>query len=479
MKKRIGWKATLTALAIVFALSVMVLSAMNVEAAGTKSKAAINKDKVTVCCGKSYTLKMTGISKKVKWSTSDKDVVSITKKSGKKAQNCKIKANKKGTATVTAKVKVGKKTKTFKCQVTVKGHTYGKVTYKWNKDYSKCTASKKCSRCGKTLKQTVKTTCKTTKKATCTAKGKKTYTAKFTKYDFGTKKKNVSTKALGHSADTNKKISYKWNEDLSKCTATFYCKAGGEKVTETVKSTKKTTPATTTVEGKIVYTVTFKTKGLKKQTFSHNLECEECEVTTVFTPGDYTFGEIGYPYTYRGYMGWGKYKGTYPDSAKYVEYCSDKEEYDKYKSFFENQTLRDGTTGTLEDVAAQTEIACWERADYKSKADIEWDALSYDVKKNIYDDEFRNYMREKYGEAGVTYYNSVGIGFGYKVTSNAHLKQIVDDWTAVSGEKPSWYYNEDGSIYYTAFSDWAEWCGRDINAGIYSECPVLPDNFRD
>lgn len=258
MKKKIGWKVTLTALVVALALATTLPGAT----AQAKSKVAMNKAKVTVCTGKSYTLKMSGISKKVKWSTSDKNVVSITKKSGKKAEKVTIKGNKKGTATVTAKV--GKKK--YKATVKVAGHKYGKVTYKWNKDYSKCTASKKCSRCGKTLKQTVKAKGKTTTKATCTETGKKKYTAQFSKYSFGTKTKSVTIKAKGHKVNSDKKISYKWNSGYSKCTATYYCKKGGEKQKESVKASKKTTPATKTSKGKVVYTATFKTKGLQAQT---------------------------------------------------------------------------------------------------------------------------------------------------------------------------------------------------------------------
>ena len=245
---------------------VLCVTLLTPGVAQAKSQVALNKAKVTVCTGKTYTLKMTGISKKVKWSTSDKNVVAISKKSGKKSEKVTIKGINKGTATVAAKVKVGKKTKTFKCQVKVAGHKYSKVSYKWNKDYSKCTASKKCTRCGKTLKQTVKTTGKTTTKATCTETGKKKYTAQFTKYSFGTKTKSVTIKAKGHKVNTDKKISYKWNSGYSKCTATSYCKYGGEKQTETVKASKKTTPATKTSEGKTTYTATFKTKGLQAQT---------------------------------------------------------------------------------------------------------------------------------------------------------------------------------------------------------------------
>lgn len=232
--------------------------------AQAKSQVALNKAKVTVCTGKTYTLKMSGISKKVKWSTSDKNVVSITKKSGKKSEKVTINGVNKGTATVTAKVKVGKKTKTFKCKVTVKGHSYSKPSYAWNKDFSKCTATKECTRCHKKLTQTVKTSKKTTTKATCTEKGKRTHTAKFTKYDFGTKKKNVSIKALGHAFD---KVSYKWNASYSACTAKAVCSrcnaSVSEKATVTSKVTKQATKSATGVR---TYTATFTNKGFATQT---------------------------------------------------------------------------------------------------------------------------------------------------------------------------------------------------------------------
>ena len=566
-------------LTLVAMLLVTTIVSLPVEAK-TKSS-TINKTKVTVCTKKSYTLKITNASKKVKWTTSDKKNLKI-KPSGKKNENCKVTtSNKKGTYTVTAKV--GKKKYTTK--VKVAGHKYGKVTYKWNKDYSKCTASKKCSRCGKTLKQTVKASSKTTTKATCTEKGAKKYTAKFTKYSFGTKKKNVSIKALGHAFD---KATYKWNASYSACTAKAVCSrcnaSVSEKATVTSKVTKQATKSATGVR---THTATFKNKDFSTQTKNVTIpklayldktsitikygqpatikvvngtlgesagpnavcssykdlvkfdggECDttnaydedldvfseksnvtykkskdmtsitfyaikeasdktytvslllsngqtlKCNVTTEFTPGDYTFGKIGLSYTNQGYMGWGKYKGKYPNSAEYVEYCGDKEKYDKYKSFFDNQTLRDGTTGTLEDLAAQTRDACSERSLYKSKARLEWEALSYEVQENTYGGDFFNYIREKYGEVGIVYHLNCGTGFQADITSNAQLKKIVDDWTRVSGEVPSWYY-------YTAFSDWAEWCGRDIGMFSYPTydenlnfCtytpPALPSNFRD
>lgn len=558
MKKKIGWKVTLTALVVALALATTLPGAT----AQAKSKVAMNKAKVTVCTGKSYTLKMSGISKKVKWSTSDKNVVSITKKSGKKAEKVTIKGNKKGTATVTAKV--GKKK--YKATVKVAGHKYGKVTYKWNKDYSKCTASKKCSRCGKTLKQTVKASSKTTTKATCTEKGAKKYTAKFTKYGFGTKNKSVSIKMKSHSVDSNKKISYKWNGDYSKCTATFYCKNGGEKQTETVKATKQSS------NGKTVYTASFKTKGLERQTktvtakkpasldktsislrydrdpvivkikndkaisvslyradtgkkFSFNDEivygiCDfisddkksiefsntfkygadpaiakittesgqvlECKVTTELLPGDYKFGEVGSSYQDTAkqmfYNAYGKKAGFSKNGHyDYVVTCKTRKDYNNAWNFYNHQKDQYGRDCTLDLKSADINSACGDRANYKSQAEIDWNEMAYED-RILYDDDLWTYIKTVYGDVYWKYYQvkvfpdyieSVD-GTKEYLTSNAQVKQIVIAWANEynEGQMPSWYY-------YTAFSDWAEWSGRDINAGKFEDWAKLPDNFRD
>jgi expansin (peptidoglycan-binding protein) len=73
-----------------------------------QAKAALNKKNVTLTVGKSITLKMKGTKKKVKWSTSNKKVVTVSKKG-------KVKAKKVGKATVTAKI--GKKK--YKCKIKV------------------------------------------------------------------------------------------------------------------------------------------------------------------------------------------------------------------------------------------------------------------------------------------------------------------------------------------------------------------------
>lgn len=65
--------------------------------------------------GQTYHLKLKGVSKKakVKWKTSKKSVVSITKKKG---NTVTLKAKKKGTAVVTATYNKKK----YKCRITVK-----------------------------------------------------------------------------------------------------------------------------------------------------------------------------------------------------------------------------------------------------------------------------------------------------------------------------------------------------------------------
>ena len=87
-------------LAVVLALvlSISLLPATGVSAASKKVK--LNKTKATIYVGKTVTLKVKNTKKKVKWSTSNKKVATVTKKG-------KVKGKKAGKATITAKV--GKK----------------------------------------------------------------------------------------------------------------------------------------------------------------------------------------------------------------------------------------------------------------------------------------------------------------------------------------------------------------------------------
>lgn len=77
--------------------------------AAARKKVKLNKTKLSLTAGKTYTLKLKNNKKKVKWSSSKKTVASVTAKG-------KVKAKKAGKAVITAKA-AGKK---YKCRVTVK-----------------------------------------------------------------------------------------------------------------------------------------------------------------------------------------------------------------------------------------------------------------------------------------------------------------------------------------------------------------------
>lgn len=87
---------------------VMVLTLSPIQANAAK-KVKLNKSKISMFVGKSYTLKLKNNKKKIKWSSSKKKVATVSKKG-------KVKAKKKGTCKITAKV--GKKK--YVCKVTVK-----------------------------------------------------------------------------------------------------------------------------------------------------------------------------------------------------------------------------------------------------------------------------------------------------------------------------------------------------------------------
>lgn len=90
---------------VVLFMMLVCIVAMPVSASAAK----LNKKSATMYTGKTLQLKVSGTSKKVTWSSSKASVAKVD-------QNGKIKAVKKGSAVIRAKV--GKKT--YKCKVTVK-----------------------------------------------------------------------------------------------------------------------------------------------------------------------------------------------------------------------------------------------------------------------------------------------------------------------------------------------------------------------
>ena len=96
-------------LAVLTIMLLIVCMAVPVSAAGK-----INKKKATLKVGQTLQLKVTGTKGKVKWTSSKKSVATVSSKG-------RVKAKKKGSATITAKI--GKKK--YTCKVTVKNASNG------------------------------------------------------------------------------------------------------------------------------------------------------------------------------------------------------------------------------------------------------------------------------------------------------------------------------------------------------------------
>ena len=97
-------KRLLAVISAVILMTTMLIPAFQASAASVK----LNKTKIVLVVGQTYNLKVSGTKKTPKWSSSNKKIVSVTKKGV-------VKGLKKGTATITAKI--GKKK--YKCKVTV------------------------------------------------------------------------------------------------------------------------------------------------------------------------------------------------------------------------------------------------------------------------------------------------------------------------------------------------------------------------
>ena len=107
---------------------IMVLTLMPVQTKAAK-KVKLNKSKLSLKVGKSFTLKLKNAkSKKVKWSSSKKKIATVSK-------NGKVKAKKKGSCKITAKYKKKK----YVCKVTVKKKTSNKEDNQKDDDVSEDT----------------------------------------------------------------------------------------------------------------------------------------------------------------------------------------------------------------------------------------------------------------------------------------------------------------------------------------------------
>ena len=113
-------KKTLAIILTLF-LSITLIPTTGVSAA---QKAKLNKTKATIYVGKTITLKLKNNKDKVKWSSSNKKVATVSSKG-------KVKGKKAGKITITAKV--GKKK--YKCRITVKKKVIQSNNNNQNNDY--------------------------------------------------------------------------------------------------------------------------------------------------------------------------------------------------------------------------------------------------------------------------------------------------------------------------------------------------------
>ena len=96
----------------IFAAGLLILTLGFSVAQGTEISAAsiqLNKKNITLYEGNCYTLKVKGTTKTVTWKSSNKKIVTVSKRG-------KVTARNRGTATITAKAK----SKSLRCKVIVK-----------------------------------------------------------------------------------------------------------------------------------------------------------------------------------------------------------------------------------------------------------------------------------------------------------------------------------------------------------------------
>ena len=252
-----------------------------------------------------------------------------------------------------------KQTKTVEIDALV--HNWSEVTYSWNDDYTKCTASRTCSTsgCEETEDGTVSSE---TTEATCTEAGKTVYTAVFENEAFADKMAEVTIDPLGHDWG---KATVAWGENNATCTATWICKRNeAHTETETVYTSKETTKQVTCLEdGVDTYTATF-------------TKVAETATTTSIIPTEGHSYDEGVITTAPTCTGTGVKTFTCTACAQGTEGHSYTETVDKLGHAFENYVSNGNATCT----ADGTETATCSRCPATDTRNDDGSALGHDLK---------------------------------------------------------------------------------------------------
>ena len=172
-------------------------------------------------------------------------------------------------------------------------HSYTASSWAWT-GYTAAKVTLKCSKCSETTQVSANISSSVTKDSTCTATGTKTYTATATVGSQNFKDQKTETiAAKGHSYSTTP--TWSWNGTTS-ATASFKCIRCTDTKTVNATITSKTTPATTTADGKTVYTATATYNGKSytdtKTVTIPKLNCTHSYAVSSWTWSGYTSAKV-------------------------------------------------------------------------------------------------------------------------------------------------------------------------------------------
>ena len=145
------------------------------------------------------------------------------------------------------------------------GHNWSEVTYTWNEDNTKCSATRVCLNDESHVETEEADVVKEVKAATCSEGETTKYSVAFTNEAFLPQTKEEETaQALGHNWS---EVTYTWNEENTKCSATRVCLNDESHVETEETDVVKEVKAATCSEGETTkYSVAFTNEAFLPQT---------------------------------------------------------------------------------------------------------------------------------------------------------------------------------------------------------------------